>query len=357
MEYHVEELGDSNAADWDHVNEIAEDGSFCHSLKWKEVLERTFGYQARYFLVYRDHQPIALFPLYKTKIKWFSGLTTLPMSVYDHILVTDKQDPMIIEQALSKIKDLMKREELCFANLGLTAEMKNYFPDLSATLFTTGGNMVLNLRENSTDKIWTSLSYNQRSKIRRFEKDGFTVHEADSTEELNTFFRYCAKHMNYVNTRRRQSSDKQWYPTGFKFEHELIRVYKNEVVVAMLRRNQQIAGGALYVLFTPTRKMYGRILWSNRELPNRYNPTSALSWYGVRRASEMGFSTFCFGDTQDDPNSIHYITKAKFGAQFQRKYAVIFSRSRVFNLAYDAFRFARQHRLVNSISRSGPPET
>jgi hypothetical protein len=321
MEYHVEELGDSNAADWDHVNEIAEDGSFCHSLKWKEVLERTFGYQARYFLVYRDHQPIALFPLYKTKIKWFSGLTTLPMSVYDHILVTDKQDPMIIEQALSKIKDLMKREELCFANLGLTAEMKNYFPDLSATLFTTGGNMVLNLRENSTDKIWTSLSYNQRSKIRRFEKDGFTVHEADSTEELNTFFRYCAKHMNYVNTRRRQSSDKQWYPTGFKFEHELIRVYKNEVVVA------------------------------------RYNPTSALSWYGVRRASEMGFSTFCFGDTQDDPNSIHYITKAKFGAQFQRKYAVIFSRSRVFNLAYDAFRFARQHRLVNSISRSGPPET
>jgi hypothetical protein len=357
MGYRVEELDDSNIADWDYVNENAEDGSFCHSLKWKQVLERTFGYQARYFLVYKDDQPVALCPFYKTKIKWFSGLTTLPNSIYDHILVTNKQDRMIIEHALSKIKELMKREELSYAILGLTGEMKSYFLNSSLPLFPTGGNMVLNLLENPVDKIWDSLfSFNHRRKIRLFEKDGFTIDEVDSTEDLNEFFHHYAKNMDYVN-RDRRFSDYQLYPADCKFERELVRIYKDEAVVVMLRRNQEIAGGALFLQFKPGRKMYGRVLWPNRELPNRYRPSLALSWYGVRRASEMGFSTFCFGDTPEDPNDIHYIAKSKFRAQYQRRYAVVFSENRVFNLAYSAFRFAQQHRLASSVSRSGSPET
>ncbi|HKM77810.1 MAG TPA: hypothetical protein VJZ03_01940 [Candidatus Bathyarchaeia archaeon] len=353
-------MSDSNAADWDHVNNMAEDGSFCHSLKWKQVLERTFGYQTRYFLVYKDDQPVALCPLYKTKIKWFSGLTTLPNSVYDHILVTDKQDSMIIEHALTKIKDLMKREEFSYATLGLTAEMKNYFPDLSLPLFQTGGNMVLNLQENPVDKIWSSrFAKKQRFLIRRFENDGFTANEIHSSEDMETFFRYYAKNIDYVNVGRKVS-DNQPYPGDCKFERELVRIYKDEAILVILRRNQEIAGGALFLQFKSGRKMYSRILWPNRDLPKRYQhtgPTLALCWYGVRRAVEMGFSTFCFGDTPDNSEDIHYWIKSRFGAQFQRRYAAIFSESLVFSLAYNAFRFAQQHQLASYISRSGSPET
>jgi hypothetical protein len=180
------------------------------------------------------------------------------------------------------------------------------------------------------------------------------VDEVDSAEDLNTFFHYYAKNIDFVNMGRKFSGE-QPYPADCRFEREVVRIYKNQAVVAMLRRNEEIAGGIL--LLKSGRKMYGRALSINRELPNRYSPTWPLLWYGVRQAAEMGFSAFCFGDTPDNSEDIHYWIKAKYGAHFQRRYAVIFSQSRVFNLAYGAFRFAQQHRLVSSISRSGSPET
>jgi hypothetical protein len=356
MEYRAEELNDSNASDWDHLNNTATDGGFCQGLKWKRVLERTFGYSPCYFLIYRDRKPVALCPFYKAKIKWFSGLITLPNSIYDHVIVSDKQDPRITRSMHDRIRELLRKERLSFATIGLTAEMKDYFLGLPvSTPYSTGGNHVLNLQGNSIDNIWNSLfAKHQRQKIRRFDKDGFTADKVDSTEDLDIFFRYYAKNMDRKNFDRKLPGEKP-YPPECKFEREIIRSYKDEVVVVMLRRKDEIAGGAFFLLFRPGRKMYFRVFWPNRDLPNAYSSWWYLSWFGVKLAYDLGFSSLCFGDTPDNPNNVNYVNKAKFGAQFQRRYGAIFSEDGIFNLAYKGLRFAQQHKLVSHISRSGHP--
>ncbi|HYW00152.1 MAG TPA: hypothetical protein VE862_01710 [Candidatus Acidoferrum sp.] len=346
MEYRTEQLNDSNSTDWEQLNDTATDGSFCHSLKWKTVLERTFGYAPRYFLIYRNNEPVALCPFYKTKIKCFNGVATLPNSIYDHIIVSDKQDFQLAKKIQNTIRDLLRQEKLTFAIVGLTSEMKDYFYGLPVSSpYPTGGNQVLNIQENSIDNIWNSLfSKHQRNKIRRFVKEEFTPDEINSKEDLDTFFRYYTKNMEYKNIGRKLSNE---YPPDCKFEREIIKTYNREVIVVMLRRKEDVAGGALFLSFKSGRKMYLRLLWPNRDLPNTFSPAWYLCWFGVNRAHEMGFSTFCFGDTPDNPDDVNYQIKAKFGAQFQRRYATILSENKIFSLTYNLFRFAQQHKLAS----------
>ena len=334
--YSFEELKNSNASDWEELNEKSVDGSFFHTLKWMRFLERFFRLRARYFLAYRNEQLIALFPFFERRVMGFSGLVTLPyltVNPCNHIVMVDEQaSPM--EALREKCGEITRKNHLSFAAVGLRRSL-NYL-EKSDCFSQPTGNMILNLSENNLNRIWNqrfSKKGGERKMIRRFKLDGFEAGEVSSTGDLKKFYTYYGKNLLYLHAR----------PFETSYFEQLIRTYSaREIMLSLVCKGETIAGGYLAFLYDAKKTMYLRYLALNRDLPNRYRTHLCLNWHAVRKASEMGYRTVHFGGTPNDPTHVNYRLKKKFGCKFEQKYILIIPSSPIFKVAYRGYKFAKQ---------------
>lgn len=346
MTYSVVELDDYNAPQWEKLNEESSDGTLFHSLKWKKLLEQSLGFVARYFLIYREGELMALCPMYQRAALHFSSLVALPVQTlnpYNHIIVTDRQCSTVAE-ILQKCREFARSFNMSFVDLGLTDDLRSCVEGLKLSVRPTWGHMVLDLRHNDPDKIWNvNFSNNQRNKIRRFEKDGFTVDSISSLDELKLFYDYYE-----VNLRGKGA---EVHPLSF-FEELLVAYPPPEnMILTVLRRRMQVAGGLLGLLFRPRKTMYWRYFALNRTLPSVYSPTYCLLWDAIKRTYEMGYSTVNLGITPPDTDDVNYRLKEKFGCRYERRCNVTLPISMPFKFAFAGFRFAEKHGLTRNLLR------
>jgi hypothetical protein len=330
MDYHIEELSNKNATDWRKLCKESKEGGFFHTLEWKRILERSFNYKTYYFLLYRNNEPVALCPFYEASINGVRGLISLPDSDYNHIIIADRNDPLIAYHILGKCNEIAKENKLSFILITTFNELtRDYFSKYDPLPFPVGGNMALDLEEFSPDKIWNKIfSQRDRKHVRRFENDGFKIKELNSIDDIKTFYKYYKANLESIDAA----------PYSFSHFEELLRTYSStEMVLSLLYNNKIIAGGQLAFLYEPKKTVYLRYLSLNRELPNRYRPTTYMRWSWIRKASKMGYGRICFGRTPPDPNDIHYQLKEKFGCRYEKEYSLIFPRSHLFKIGYNIY--------------------
>ena len=111
----------------------------------------------------------------------------------------------------------------------------------------------------------------------------------------------------------------------------------------LLHKNDKVFGGLLSFLWPQQKTIYLRYLALNRDISNRYSPSYYLYWDAIVRASQMGYTTVCFGSTPPDPDEVHYRLKKKFGCYYEENYSMIFPLSFTFKVAYNTYQFARKH--------------
>lgn len=339
--YSIMELNSSNEKDWDDFNIKSEDGSFYHTLKWKRVLEESFNYKSHYFLVYYGHEVVSLCPFFEYKIKNFRGLATLPDSDCCHLLLEEGNwNEEILQQIILQAQKISKNKRLSFILLNtLHEEIANAFLNsFSCEHFFSLGTMVLDLREISSEKIWNDIFTERgrgkpRKYIRRFETDGFKVKEANTFEDLTSFYCYYKENLEYKNAK----------PYSFSHFEKLWNTLSSEhMVITLLHQGETVAGGLLSFLCPSTRTMYLRYLSLNRDIPNKYHQTYFLYWDAILRASRMGYDKISFGSTINDPNDKSYKIKMKFGCSYKKIHSLILPLSPLFKIGYKAYKLLRR---------------
>lgn len=328
----VKELDSNNKIDWENFNSTSEDGSFFHTLKWKDILENSFHYTSHYFLVYYGNTVIAACPLYEKTAKGFKGLTTLPNSDCAHIIITKQYCENLVTQIiLNKAKDLSKKFKLKFLQITTTSDkIKEYLNTLNFLPSFEKGNMALNLKENNQKKIWDVIFTEKgggvpRKYIKRFERDGIKIYEAKTIDDLKLFYTYYKKNLEFLKETP--------YPFSH-FENCWNNYDSTEMRVTLLQKNNEFYGGLCSFIFLPKKTMYLKYLALNRKISNTYHPPFALYWDAIIKATEMNLEYICFGGTSSNTDNSTHRIKMKFGAYYEKEYQMILPLNYIFNIGY-----------------------
>ncbi|WP_292519997.1 GNAT family N-acetyltransferase [Methanoculleus sp.] len=300
MTYSIEPLSRSNAHRWEDFNRRCGEGSPFHSLKWKDLLEDVLGLQLRYHLIFENQKVVGICPFVKRSIKVFRGLDGTPRSECDNIIL----DSSFNTNHFNEILDLFSENYsfLIFSTYDSTLSDRIDYINVSHE---DANSIILDLNQNPPEAIWADiLSKDERYKVSRFEKGGFTVQEIESGGDLDKFYQYYRENMIHING----------YILPFAFFQGLLDSFSpDEVRIAIVTNNGVFAGGNLAIL-DPVRKIaYFQYLALNRDLPNKYSPSYYLSWEGINWAWNNGYERISFGrERADNPRARN---KAKFGAE------------------------------------------
>ena len=169
MDFHMEELNNTNIELWENFNQKMNEGTFYHTTKWKKILEQ-LGYNSHYYLIFDNDETVAICPFFEFNIKGFKGITTLPESDYNHLIIKNN-DPNIINFIVKELESRAKENSWSFIILNSLDESfkdklnVSFYPNFSM------GTMVLDIKKLNPDKIWNEIfnaKKGQRRYIKRF---------------------------------------------------------------------------------------------------------------------------------------------------------------------------------------------
>lgn len=334
-DYLIEDLSSDNAKEWDTFNESFNDGSFYHTIKWKNILEKSFGLKQRCFLIRYKEKVISICPFYEINSKGFKGLELLPESDYNYLLIDEKHlNDSIIKLILGKTQSIIKNNKLSFTIVHTNnKKCDKFFNKYNNLSYPITGNMEVNIKENNPDKIWNDIfsrKDNQRKYINRFENDGFKLREINSKKDLEIFYNYYEENLKFIKV------------PFYSFSHfeNLLNSYSSiDMRINLLYKDEIIAGGLLAFLFPAKKTMYLRYLSLNRSLPNKYHAPFYLYWDAIIKASKMGYEKLSFGGTPKDQEDYNYRLKKKFGCTYKDIYTFIIQYSTTFKLGSKMYRF------------------
>ena len=263
MNLRIEELNNVNINVWDDFNQRMDEGTFYHTTKWKRILE-LLGYSSYYYLIFDGDEPVAICPFFETNIKGFKGITSLPDSDYNHLIIQDN-DPYIIEFIRKELELRAKEKSWAFVILNsLDKNFENklntsYYPNFSI------GTMGLDIEKLNPDKIWNEVftaKKGQRKYIKRFEKDGFQIRNIDSSKDIKTLYKYYQRNIKHIKGNE------------YTYSHfnDLYDIYSpKNIHSALLCKEDFIAGGFLNFLDSSNKTLYMRYIAINRDVSNKYH--------------------------------------------------------------------------------------
>ena len=104
MDRRVERLNDTNAEQWEEFNRNSAEGSFFHSLKWKQIAERDPAYKPDYYLFFKDDAVSGIFPFVEADLRSFRGLVPSTNPGRLHGILDDYDDPDSIHYIIAELK-------------------------------------------------------------------------------------------------------------------------------------------------------------------------------------------------------------------------------------------------------------
>lgn len=337
-DYNIKEVNEDNKKDWDAFNEKVEDGSFYHTLKWKEIIEKSFNLISHSFFICNKDEIIGLCPIFELKINKDKGLEILPESDYNSLIIKKENiNEKVLKLLIEKIRDIASSNKLDFSiihlNYSSLFDLSKKYDPLTYPIL---GTMELDINKYPPKKLWDevfSKKNNQRKYIKRFEKDGYKIREIRSKKDIEIFYDYYKKNLIFIKAA----------PYSFNHFKNLLDTYSSdEMRITITEKDGIVAGGLLAFLYPAKKTMYLRYLSLNRELPNKYHPPYPLYWDAILKASELGFEKVSFGSTQKDPEYYNYRLKEKFGCSYKDIYSFVISYSTTFKLKYNIYRFLKK---------------
>ena len=330
MYLRMEELNSTNIGLWEDFNQKMDEGTFFHTIKWKRILE-SLGNNSHYYIILDGDEPVAICPFFELNISGFKGITTLPDSDYNHLIVKDN-NPRIIEFIRKELESRAKKRSWSF--IIFNSLDKNIGDKLNASFYPnfSMGTMVLDLEELNPDKIWNEIfnaKRGQRRYIKRFEKNGFQIKELDSKKDIKALYNYYEENINYKKG------------TLYPYSHfkDLYEIYSSKNIYSgLIIKEDFIAGGFLNFIDEQNKVMHSRYIAINRDVPNTYHIQYPLLWEQIQKADEIGLKKVDFGSNINDQSHPGYKLKRNFGAKYQHSYSVLRPVSRLFKLGHNVYR-------------------
>jgi hypothetical protein len=327
--YYIERLNDNNSAKWEEFNNNSNEGSFFHSLKWKQIFENTSNLKTHYFLLFKNNTIFGIFPFVEKKIHMFNGLVPLQGFGHYNAIIRDYRDNSAIQYFITELQRNNENQKInsfiCLSTLHkeIIDNLKNFmiFP------FGGDGNMILNLQKSPPEKIWENFSAKkgQRKFIRRFDEKGYSITEISSHEEMKLFYRYYKENINYIGGSLQPFSH---------FTDLWNNLFSEEMRITILSKDSLIAGGLLMFLYKPQKVVYLNYLSLNRDLPNTYHPTYSLFWEAINWAWNNNYEKISFGPQYLDEKNPRYRIKNEFGGEFEPIFSKMIPLNKFLRLGY-----------------------
>lgn len=277
---------------WQAFVESAPGASLYHDIRWREVVEETFGHPTRYRLCRDpDGRIVGVLPLVHLKSLLFgSFLVSMPYFNYGGICAeTEAARDALLSSAVEAARETGARH----VELRHTAPLAFDWP-----LRTDKVSMRLTLPDDP-EVLWARLGSKLRSQVKRPQKVGMEA-LIEGPERLDAFYEVFAANMRDLGT--------PVYPKRF-FAAILERFPESTRICSVYAGSRPVASGFL-VGFRRTLE----IPWaSSLRSHNHASPNMLLYWRALAFACEQGYETFDFGRSSRDAGTYRF--KAQWGAE------------------------------------------
>lgn len=307
----VEEL--SNAGEWEDFVQSVPTGTFYHSLKWKEVIQKSFPHRAAYLVVREANgKVVGVSPGFITE--------TFHTRIYDSTPYSDYGGPVIETPHISKaslaildfIRDLSSSESLAYSRFRVTEKglanclsLQTEFAESN-----TVGVMEINLTTTPSRFIWSNLfSYARQKKFKLMERRGFQVREARTRSDLGVFYNLYLKNIIHLGARP--------YPYSF-MESIWDTLFPSYVRIWIVEKEKPLAA---LLAFRFAQKSFAAYAGIERDLqPVHLRPPVSfmyyLEWMEIKKAEEEGLCGVSLGSTPSDPCNRYFLQKSSMGCVF-----------------------------------------
>lgn len=304
----VQELENSAVREWDDFLQSSFEGTFYHTLEWKEVIERSFPHTP-FYLTIRDEGKgiVGVCPAFL--------LNKLQMIICDSTPYSDYGGPVIaqhcIDEAsrclLSFLQSAGRDRGIAYAKMRLIDEKTvQCFQSPHAFLDATTGVMELSLKNTSSDLIWTMLSKNVRKRFKAIEGKGFRATEARTRSDLRQFYDLYFRNMKHIGVS----------PFPFRFVQNMWDLLHPENLRIWFLENHKRVAGTLFL--KDKRASYAYLTGLDRG-QGFHEAINYLRWAEIRKSEEDRCAYVSFGSTPSDPTNPYHVQKTRIGGSFRRQ--------------------------------------
>lgn len=300
-----------NNGEWESFLQTAPGSTFYHSLKWKEVLERSFPINTTYFTIRNDDgRLVGVCPTSVLMKGNARVLDSLPFSDFGGPVVEKRHQKQGCISLYRTIGEFCSRKGISFAKICFNGDgCERLLKSSRCYTSDSQGTVYLDLTSKPSDLVWKNLPSKQRQKIRKFEKIGFEVTEGASKSDLKTFLSLYYKNMQHLGV------------TSFRsdfFENLWDLLYPQNFTILFAQMKAPLAGLGF---FKYNKTIYLTYFGMDREsLQGAPAIAPFLFWKAIDWAETNDFTTVCFGSTPAHPQSstekTNFSQKMIFGGAF-----------------------------------------
>ncbi len=335
----VEPLDDE--IEWDNFVADSPDGTFFHTIKWRDVIERSFPYQSSYLCI-RDSsgQLVGVCPFFITKKLWpFKVLDSLPDSDLGGPLFKEEYKKDAAKVLVNYLIELGANKGIAYTKMRLSdLEACEYLRTNDSKVDDASGTMILDLCETPVDYIWNNVfEHKQRKYINRFDHDGFKTTNGTDMHELEIFYNLYCNNWGNGGT-----------PFNLKYLENIYNLlYPSNFSITLIGNDDKCIGAGLNFIYRQKKTMYMAGVALDKEMSSRYKIYYKLRWETIKYAHSMRYHYVSLGPTSSDKSEIHHNIKRKFGARFDQEYCLyIVNNNYLFSLRANVINIGRNAKKI-----------
>lgn len=292
--------------EWDEFVMKHPDSTFYHLYGWRKVFHSTFGYDS-FFLAHRNEQNRidGILPLFVMKDIWrrkylisnpfsnFAGICSESSKINDHLIESAKSIAISNKIQYAELRQLQNK-------ISETLPVKNSF----VTLY-------LDLKDRTSEDVWSSLKSRNRGKIRKAEKSGLSCDFG--FHNLDHFYDVFAVNISRLGT-----------PIFAKnFFQNIVNEFSDHVDLLSVKLKDQVIASMFLFKF---KNLLAEPWVASLSEYNRIYLNNFLYWQAIRFACDQKYEIFDFGRSTVDSGTSNF--KEQWGAvPISLYYHYIFNKS------------------------------
>lgn len=263
----------TDASRWERFLVNRPESTHCHRWGWKEIIEKSFGWQTFYLLAEERGEIRGLLPLVWQRSAFFgSFLTSVPYLNAGGILAENEAaKAALVAEAIA----LARKTKAGYIELRHRVDPALHLPTKTHKV-----SVVLPLKGNK-EALWAVLPHKVRTDIRKGMKTDLQA-DFGGAEFLHDFYQVFARNMRDLGT-----------PVyARRFFGEIIRVFPNDTFICRVRHGDTTVAASFLIGYEGTLEA----VWSS----SRYDflamrPNMFLYWSILSFATDRDFRLFDFG--------------------------------------------------------------
>lgn len=294
------------------------DATFYHTPEWLDLLSQSFPVQEHCIAFIQGGQTVGIFPYTVSKGLLYKALNSLPYSDYG--------GPLLLEAFKSPALSVLSRflESKCKENAIACVRITSCDKITSTRIAEHGGttdsgigDVLLDLETKTPEHIWNK-EFNsrraQRQHIKRFEKEGFRMVQAENEHHLRSFYKLYWENLEFIKAT----------PFPYRFFLNAWDSFHPGRFVILLAEKVRFRGGIGFFVQEDKRAVFANYAAIERtSLGTKFHMMEYLFWEAIKWAKRRNLRFFHFGTTPSDPTSFYYRQKMGFGGVFVPQYRIL----------------------------------